>query len=68
MCYLCFAQILLQQAAYSAYGGYGSSYTNPQLPATTTQTTAYAAYPPTYSAQVVIIVTFNCSFLNFVIK
>ncbi|XP_015901156.2 pre-mRNA-processing factor 39-1 isoform X3 [Ziziphus jujuba] len=40
-----------QQAAYSAYGGYGSSYTNPQLPATTTQTTAYAAYPPTYSAQ-----------------
>ncbi|KAF3436089.1 hypothetical protein FNV43_RR23181 [Rhamnella rubrinervis] len=41
-----------QQAAYNAYGGYSSSYANPQLPTSATQTAAYAAaYPPTYPAQ-----------------
>ncbi|BBH10134.1 Tetratricopeptide repeat-like superfamily protein, partial [Prunus dulcis] len=36
---------------YNAYGGYGSGYANPQMPATTPQTAAYGAYPSTYPAQ-----------------
>ncbi|XP_024018416.1 pre-mRNA-processing factor 39 isoform X1 [Morus notabilis] len=44
-----------QQAAYGAYGGYGSNYTNLQVPASAPQSAAYAAaaaaYPPTYPAQ-----------------
>ncbi|GAB4830096.1 hypothetical protein Ancab_019738 [Ancistrocladus abbreviatus] len=37
-----------QQAAYSAY--YGSSYTQPQIPASVPQPAAYGTYPPTYPA------------------
>ncbi|XP_023879803.1 pre-mRNA-processing factor 39-1 isoform X1 [Quercus suber] len=40
-----------QQAAYSAYSGYGSNYTNPQMPTSVPQTAAYGAYPTTYPAQ-----------------
>ncbi|KAG7989742.1 hypothetical protein I3843_03G253400 [Carya illinoinensis] len=40
-----------QQAAYSAYSGYGSSYTNPQTAASTPQTPSFGAYPSTYPAQ-----------------
>ncbi|XP_041006893.1 pre-mRNA-processing factor 39-like isoform X5 [Juglans microcarpa x Juglans regia] len=40
-----------QQAAYGAYSGYGSSYTNPQTAALAPQTAAYGAYPTTYPAQ-----------------
>ncbi|XP_035550356.1 pre-mRNA-processing factor 39-like isoform X7 [Juglans regia] len=40
-----------QQAAYGAYSGYGSSYTNPQTAASAPQTAAYGAYPTTYPAQ-----------------
>ncbi|KAK6940612.1 hypothetical protein RJ641_030143 [Dillenia turbinata] len=41
-----------QQAAYSAYGGYGSSYTHSQVPASVQQTAAaYGTCPPTYPAQ-----------------
>ncbi|CAB4291423.1 unnamed protein product [Prunus armeniaca] len=39
------------QQPYNAYGGYGSGYANPQMPATTPQTAAYGAYPSTYPAQ-----------------
>ncbi|KAK6937723.1 hypothetical protein RJ641_031231 [Dillenia turbinata] len=39
-------------AAYNAYGGYGSSYTHSQVPASVQQTAAaYGAYPPTFPAQ-----------------
>ncbi|KAJ8749091.1 hypothetical protein K2173_013698 [Erythroxylum novogranatense] len=37
-----------QQAQYSAYSGYGSSYTTPLVPTSSAQTAAYGAYPPTY--------------------
>ncbi|PIN14708.1 mRNA processing protein [Handroanthus impetiginosus] len=40
-----------QQAAYGAYGGYGTSYTHPQIPTSTPQSAAYGTYPPTYPAQ-----------------
>ncbi|KAJ9697037.1 hypothetical protein PVL29_008997 [Vitis rotundifolia] len=40
-----------QQAAYNAYSGYGSSYTQPQVPTSVPQTAAYGAYPPTYPVQ-----------------
>ncbi|XP_022874562.1 pre-mRNA-processing factor 39-like isoform X2 [Olea europaea var. sylvestris] len=37
-----------QQAAYSAYGSYG---TNQQVPTSVPQSAAYGTYPPTYSTQ-----------------
>ncbi|XP_062148038.1 pre-mRNA-processing factor 39-1 isoform X4 [Alnus glutinosa] len=40
-----------QQAAYSAYSGYGSSYANPQIATAAPQTAAYGTYPSTYPAQ-----------------
>ncbi|XP_058005800.1 pre-mRNA-processing factor 39-1 isoform X2 [Hevea brasiliensis] len=40
-----------QQAAYGTYGGYGSSYTNPQVPTSVAQTSTYGSYPPTYPVQ-----------------
>ncbi|KAF2292686.1 hypothetical protein GH714_026699 [Hevea brasiliensis] len=40
-----------QQATYGTYGGYGSSYTNPQVPTSVGQTATYGAYPPTYPVQ-----------------
>lgn len=40
-----------QQAGYSAYSGYGSSYTQPQVSTSLPQTAAYASYPPTYPPQ-----------------
>ncbi|EEF35824.1 Pre-mRNA-processing protein prp39, putative [Ricinus communis] len=40
-----------QQAAYSTYGSYASSYTTPQAPTSAAQTATYGAYPPTYPAQ-----------------
>ncbi|XP_031268786.1 pre-mRNA-processing factor 39 isoform X1 [Pistacia vera] len=41
-----------QQAAYSAYSGYGSSYVAPQIPTSAPQSAAaYGAYPPTYPVQ-----------------
>ncbi|KAF5482475.1 hypothetical protein F2P56_003045 [Juglans regia] len=40
-----------QQAAYSAYSGYGSGYPNPQTAASTPQTPSFGAYPSTYPAQ-----------------
>jgi hypothetical protein len=46
----------LQQAAYSAYSGYGSSYTNPQVATSAPQSAAYGTYPTTYPAQVPSIV------------
>ncbi|PSR94890.1 Pre-mRNA-processing factor like [Actinidia chinensis var. chinensis] len=38
-------------AQQAAYGSYGSSYTQPQIPTTVPQTAAYGAYPPTYPVQ-----------------
>ncbi|XP_034891480.1 pre-mRNA-processing factor 39-1 isoform X2 [Populus alba] len=35
----------------AAYGGYGGSYTSPQVPASGAQGAAYGAYPPSYPAQ-----------------
>lgn len=35
----------------AAYGAYGSTYTNPQIPTSVPQTAAYAAYPTTYPVQ-----------------
>ncbi|KAL2455544.1 Tetratricopeptide repeat (TPR)-like superfamily protein [Forsythia ovata] len=40
-----------QQAAYGAYGGYGTNYTHQQVPTSVPQSAAYGTYPPTYSAQ-----------------
>ncbi|KAF8388287.1 hypothetical protein HHK36_026953 [Tetracentron sinense] len=37
-----------QQAGHS---GYGSSYTHPQIPTSTSPTAAYGVYPPTYPVQ-----------------
>ncbi|KAJ6343093.1 hypothetical protein OIU76_004935 [Salix suchowensis] len=34
-----------------AYGGYGGSYTSPQVPTSVAQGAVYGAYPPTYPAQ-----------------
>ncbi|KAJ6401668.1 hypothetical protein OIU84_016965 [Salix udensis] len=34
-----------------AYGGYGGSYTCPQVPTSVAQGAVYDAYPPTYPAQ-----------------
>ncbi|KAJ6680784.1 PRE-MRNA-PROCESSING FACTOR 39 [Salix purpurea] len=34
-----------------AYGGYGGSYTSPQVPTSVAQGAIYGAYPPTYPAQ-----------------
>ncbi|GAV56669.1 hypothetical protein CFOL_v3_00211 [Cephalotus follicularis] len=39
------------QAGYSAYSGYGSSYTTPQASTSVPQSAAYGAYPPTYPGQ-----------------
>ncbi|KAJ6329721.1 hypothetical protein OIU77_011233 [Salix suchowensis] len=40
-----------QQVAYGAYGGYGGSYTCPQVPTSVAQGAVYGAYPPTYPTQ-----------------
>ncbi|XP_052211283.1 pre-mRNA-processing factor 39-1 isoform X2 [Diospyros lotus] len=40
-----------QQAAFGAYGSYGSSYANPQVPTSVPQNAAYGAYPPSYPVQ-----------------
>lgn len=40
-----------QQAAYSAYSGYGSSYATPQITTSVPQSATYGAYPQTYPAQ-----------------
>ncbi|KAF6156417.1 hypothetical protein GIB67_009075 [Kingdonia uniflora] len=42
-----------QQAGYSGYSGYGSTYSQPQVqaPVSAPQTTAYATYPSTYPSQ-----------------
>ncbi|KAK9160262.1 hypothetical protein Syun_006603 [Stephania yunnanensis] len=41
-----------QQGGYGGYSGYGSStFTQPQVPASTQQTATYGSYPPTYIAQ-----------------
>ncbi|KAG9149410.1 hypothetical protein Leryth_003373 [Lithospermum erythrorhizon] len=43
-----------QQAAYGAYGGYGTNYTQPQVPASVPQSAAYGAYPTTYPTQAAV--------------
>ncbi|KAF2307137.1 hypothetical protein GH714_025041 [Hevea brasiliensis] len=40
-----------QQATYGTYGGYGSSYSNPQVPTSVAQTSTYGTYPPPYPVQ-----------------
>ncbi|KAK9137986.1 hypothetical protein Sjap_008580 [Stephania japonica] len=40
-----------QQGGYGGYSAYGSTFTQPQVPASTQQTATYGSYPATYSAQ-----------------
>ncbi|XP_022728463.1 pre-mRNA-processing factor 39-like isoform X3 [Durio zibethinus] len=40
-----------QQAAYGAFGSYGSNYATPQVPTSVPQSASYGAYPATYPVQ-----------------
>ncbi|OMO65000.1 RNA-processing protein, HAT helix [Corchorus capsularis] len=40
-----------QQAAYGAYGNYGTNYATQQVPTSVPQSAGYAAYPTTYPVQ-----------------